>query len=146
MAHPIRPESYISMDNFYTSTVYTKGAEVVRMYRTLLGETGFKNGLRLYFDRHDGSAVTCDDFRMAMSDANKVDLGQFERWYNQAGTPLLTVKEEYDAHARKYTLTLAQHTPSTPGQAAESKLPLVIPVVTGLLSRKTGKGRVYMCL
>lgn len=80
MSHPIRPESYISMDNFYTGTVYIKGAEVVRMYRTILGEEGFKKGMKLYFDRHDGGAVTCDDFRAAMADANEMNLDQFERW------------------------------------------------------------------
>ena len=90
MAHPIRPESYIAMDNFYTVTVYNKGAEVIRMYQTLLGADGFRKGMDLYFERHDGQAVTCDDFRAAMADANNVDLTQFERWYTQAGTPTLT--------------------------------------------------------
>jgi aminopeptidase N len=80
MSHPIRPETYISMDNFYTGTVYVKGAEVVRMYRTILGEAGFKKGMALYFQRHDGGAVTCDDFRAAMADATGVNLDQFERW------------------------------------------------------------------
>src|SRR5262245_19049850 len=86
MAHPIRPESYISIDNFYTTTVYEKGAEVVRMYRTLLGPPGFRRGMDLYFRRHDGHAVTCDDFRAAMADANAADLTQFERWYTRRGT------------------------------------------------------------
>jgi len=90
MKHPIRPESYISMDNFYTATVYSKGAEVIRMYSTLLSEEGFRKGMDLYFERHDGNAVTCDDFRMAMADANDVDLTQFARWYSTPGTP--TVK------------------------------------------------------
>merc|ERR1719456_1774367 len=96
MAHPIRPDSYIKMDNFYTVTVYEKGAEVVRMYRTLLGVDGFRKGMNLYFERHDGQAVTCDDFRAAMADANNVDLTQFERWYLQAGTPTVTATGEYD--------------------------------------------------
>lgn len=139
MSHPIRPESYISMDNFYTSTVYNKGAEVVRIYKTLLGESGFKKGLKLYFQRHDGSAVTCDDFRAAMADANSVDLSQLDLWYSQAGTPILSVSESYDERSKKYKLTLKQRTPATPGQPAESKKPLLMPVVVGLLSRKTGK-------
>lgn len=139
MSHPIRPESYISMDNFYTGTVYIKGAEVVRLYRTLLGEEGFKKGMKLYFERHDGAAVTCDDFRAAMADANGVDLSQLERWYSQAGTPIVDVSQSYDAATKTYTLTLSQHTPSTPGQPEASKLPLMIPVVCGLLSPTTGK-------
>jgi aminopeptidase N len=92
MAHPIRPESYISMDNFYTTTVYEKGAEVVRLYDTLLGPEGFRRGMDLYFERHDGQAVTCDDFRAAMADANGLDLGSFERWYAQAGTPTVEAR------------------------------------------------------
>lgn len=83
MAHPVRPDSYIKMDNFYTVTVYNKGAEVVRMYHTLLGASGFRKGMDLYFERHDGGAVTCDDFLAAMADANDIDLTQFERWYSQ---------------------------------------------------------------
>ena len=140
MAHPIRPESYISMDNFYTATVYSKGAEVVRMYRTILGEAGFKKGMKLYFERHDGDAVTCDDFRAAMSDANNVDLTQFERWYTQAGTPTVHVKSSYDAAAKKLSLTLKQVPPTTPGpgQKAEEKKPWHIPVTIGLLSAQSG--------
>ena len=139
MAHPIRPESYISMDNFYTATVYSKGAEVVRMYRTILGEAGFKKGMKLYFERHDGDAVTCDDFRAAMSDANNVDLTQFERWYTQAGTPTVHVKSNYDAAAKKLSLTLKQVPPTTPGpgQKAEEKK-RHIPVTIGLLSAQSG--------
>jgi len=131
MAHPIRPESYIAMDNFYTVTVYNKGAEVIRMYRTLLGADGFRKGMDLYFERHDGEAVTCDDFRAAMADANGVDLTQFERWYTQAGTPTVSAKGEYDATAKKYTLTLSQKTAATPGQP--TKEPFFIPVQTALL-------------
>ena len=138
MAHPIRPESYISMDNFYTGTVYVKGAEVVRMYATLLGEEGFKKGMKLYFQRHDGGAVTCDDFRAAMADATGTDLTQFEKWYSQAGTPIVDVVQKYDAAAKTFTLSFKQHTPSTPGQPQESKQPLMIPIVTGLLSATTG--------
>jgi len=132
MAHPIRPESYIAMDNFYTVTVYNKGAEVIRMYKTLLGEAGFRKGTDLYFERHDGSAVTCDDFRAAMADANGRDLSQFERWYDQAGTPTVSASGTYDAEKRRYTLTLSQSTPPTPGQP--SKRPFHIPVTVGLLA------------
>ena len=108
MAHPIRPESYIAMDNFYTSTVYIKGAEVVRMYHTLLGADGFRKGMDLYFERHDGQAVTCDDFRAAMADANGKDLGRFERWYTQAGTPVLEAEGAHDPARGIYRLTLRQ--------------------------------------
>jgi len=96
MAHPVRPESYVEINNFYTATVYNKGAEVIRMYRTLLGEKGFMDGVRLYLERHDGQAVTTDDFLAAMADANQADLDQFRRWYSQAGTPLVDVRGEYD--------------------------------------------------
>lgn len=133
-AHAIRPESYMKMDNFYTSTVYEKGAEVIRMYHTLLGTEGFRKGMDLYFERHDGSAVTCDDFRAAMSDANGgKDFGQFERWYLQAGTPVVEAKGVYDAAKKTYSLTLSQHTAGTVGQP--SKLPFHIPVRVGLLGR-----------
>jgi len=138
MAHPIRPDSYISMDNFYTATVYDKGAEVIRMYATLLGEAGFRRGMDLYFDRHDGQAVTCDDFRAAMSDANDRDLTQFERWYLQAGTPRLRAVGEYDSKARRYVLTLSQDYPETAFEitGAEERKPLHLPVAVGLLDRK----------
>ncbi|QAU35509.1 aminopeptidase N [Janthinobacterium sp. 17J80-10] len=131
MAHPVRPDSYIEINNFYTVTVYEKGAEVVRMYQTLLGRDGFNRGMELYFQRHDGQAVTCDDFRAAMADANRRDLSQFERWYSQAGTPHVSATGEYDAHEKTYTLTLAQSCKPTPGQ--EEKLPFHIPVAVGLL-------------
>ena len=108
MAHPIRPESYIEMNNFYTVSVYNKGAEVIRMFQTLLSKAGFRKGMDLYFKRHDGQAVTCDDFRAAMADANDVDLDQFERWYDQAGTPLLGFNGEYDADAKTYNVQLSQ--------------------------------------
>mmetsp|Transcript_39261 Transcript_39261/g.39971 ORF Transcript_39261/g.39971 Transcript_39261/m.39971 type:complete len:613 (+) Transcript_39261:3-1841(+) len=142
MAHPIRPESYVSMDNFYTGTVYSKGAEVVRMYRTMLGVEGFKKGMKLYFERHDGTAVTCDDFRAAMADANNVDLTQFERWYSQAGTPILDASTTYNSDTKTFSITLKQHTPSTPGQSQESKLPQVIPVEIGLFSAENGQSLV----
>ncbi len=136
MAHPIRPESYIEMNNFYTATVYDKGAEVIGMYRTLLGTEGFKKGMRLYFERHDGCAVTCDDFRRAMADACGVDLEQFERWYDQAGTPVVEACGEYDGEAGTYTLRLRQHCPPDPGRTV--KEPFHIPIRMGLLDRDGG--------
>jgi aminopeptidase N len=131
MAHPVRPESYMEISNFYTLTVYEKGSEVVRMIRTLVGDAGFRQGSDLYFERHDGFAATCDDFIKAMEDANGVDLSQFKRWYSQGGTPRLAVSEAYDAAARTYSLTFRQSCPATPGQ--RDKQPLVIPVELGLL-------------
>ncbi|MEW5309288.1 MAG: hypothetical protein WDW38_001184 [Sanguina aurantia] len=131
MAHPIRPESYIKMDNFYTLTVYEKGAEVVRLYDTLLGKDGFRKGMDLYFQRHDGCAVTCDDFRAAMADANGADLSQMARWYYTAGTPVVKVSTAYDAAARTFSISASQSTPPTPGQ--EHKEALLIPIAVGLL-------------
>jgi len=133
MAHPIRPESYIAMDNFYTVTVYNKGAEVIRMYRTLLGWETYRKGMDLYFERHDGQAVTCDDFRQAMADASGRDLTQFERWYLQAGTPTVTASSVFDESSGTFSLTLSQSTPPTPGQ--DEKLPFHIPVEVGLLGK-----------
>jgi aminopeptidase N len=133
MAHPVRPDQYLEISNFYTATVYEKGAEVIRMLHTLLGEQGFRRGMDLYFARHDGQAVTCDDFVQAMQDASGVELDLFRRWYAQAGTPELAARGAYDAQARSYTLTFTQRTPPTPGQP--DKLPLHIPVRLGLLSR-----------
>jgi len=132
MAHPVRPDSYVEINNFYTLTIYEKGAEVVRMMQTLLGREGFRRGMDLYFSRHDGQAVTCDDFRAAMSDANQRDLSQFERWYSQAGTPRIKVSSHHDAAAQTCTLTMTQRCPSTPGQ--DHKLPMHIPVAVGLLN------------
>ncbi|MCU1732862.1 MULTISPECIES: aminopeptidase N [unclassified Pseudomonas] len=131
MAHAVRPDSFIEISNFYTLTVYEKGSEVVRMVRTLLGAEGFRKGSDLYFERHDGQAVTCDDFIKAMEDANGVDLTQFKRWYSQAGTPRLAVSESYDAAARTYSLTFRQSCPETPDKV--EKKPFVIPVELGLL-------------
>jgi aminopeptidase N len=133
MAHPVRPDSFVEINNFYTVTVYEKGAEVVRMYQTLLGRQGFREGMDLYFARHDGQAVTCDDFRMAMADANGRDLTQFERWYSQAGTPIVQAETRYDEAARTYELRLIQTCPATPGQP--EKLPFHIPVAVGLLGQ-----------
>ena len=131
MAHPVRPDSFVEINNFYTVTVYEKGAEVVRMYQTLLGREGFRKGMDLYFERHDEQAVTCDDFRNAMADAGGRDLAQFERWYSQAGTPVVRAESRYDADAKTYELTLSQSCPPTPGQ--ERKEPFHIPVAFGLL-------------
>ena len=133
MAHPIRPDAYIEINNFYTLTVYEKGAEVVRMIHTLVGAEGFRKGSDLYFERHDGQAVTCDDFIKAMEAANAVDLSQFRRWYEQAGTPVLSVKQYYDTAANTLTLTINQHCPETPGQTV--KEPLHIPVTVGLINK-----------
>ena len=111
----MRPASYMKIDNFYTLTVYEKGSEVIRMYHTLLGEAGFRAGTDLYFQRHDGQAVTCDDFFQAMSDANPgCDIGALKNWYSQAGTPTVICERAYDADAKTYSLTLTQVLPSTP--------------------------------
>ncbi len=130
-AHPVRPDSYIEINNFYTVTVYEKGAEVVRMIHTLLGPEGFRKGMDLYVERHDGQAVTCDDFVAAMQDASGVDLTRFKRWYAQAGTPRVTADWTYDEAGRRLTLDLTQATSPTPGQA--EKQPVVIPVRTALI-------------
>ncbi len=137
MAHPVRPDSYIEINNFYTVTVYEKGAEVVRMMQTLVGREGFAKGMTLYFERHDGQAVTCDDFAQAIADANPASelarlLPQFKRWYAQAGTPRVHAQGSFDAAARTYTLTLTQSCAPTHGQ--DHKEPFVIPVSLGLLS------------
>jgi len=132
MAHPVRPASYIEINNFYTSTVYEKGAELVRMIHTLIGAGNFRKGMDLYFARHDGQAVTCDDFVQAMADASGADLSQFKRWYDQAGTPVLDVEAEFDAAQKRYTLTVKQSCPPTPGQ--EEKLPFHIPLAVGLVA------------
>ena len=137
MAHPVRPDSYLEINNFYTPTVYEKGAEVVRMMHTLVGREGFTRGLALYFQRHDGQAVTCDDFAQAIADANPGSelssrLDSFKRWYAQAGTPRVTARGAYDAESRRYTLTLGQHSEPSPGQPV--KQPFVVPVMMGLLA------------
>ncbi|MBN8486556.1 MAG: aminopeptidase N [Burkholderiales bacterium] len=138
MAHPVRPDAYQAIDNFYTPTIYEKGAEVVRMMHTLVGRAGFAAGMKLYFQRHDGQAVTCDDFAQAIADANPgstlaAQLDVFKRWYSQAGTPRLQARGSWDAAGASYTLTLRQHTPATPGQSA--KLPQLLPVRMGLVGR-----------
>ncbi|MFZ3125874.1 MAG: aminopeptidase N [Acidovorax sp.] len=141
MAHPVRPDSYIEINNFYTVTIYEKGAEVVRMQHNLVGREGFALGLKLYFKRHDGQAVTCDDFVQAVADANPQSplaqhLPQFKRWYSQAGTPRVRATGRYDAATRSYALTLSQSCAPTPGQP--EKLPFVIPVELGLMDAATG--------
>jgi aminopeptidase N len=125
MAHPIRPDKVIEMNNFYTLTVYEKGSEVIRMLHTLLGEENFQKGMQLYFERHDGSAATCDDFVQSMEDASNVDLSHFRRWYSQAGTPVVSVRDDYNPETEQYTLTISQVTPPTAEQ--QEKQPLHIP-------------------
>lgn len=131
MAHPVQPDSFIEISNFYTMTIYEKGAEVVRMIHTIVGAEGFRNGSDLYFARHDGQAVTIHEFVGAMEDANGVDLTLFKRWYKQAGTPVVTVDTQYDAAKQTFTLNLKQHIPATPGQT--HKQPMWIPIKLGLL-------------
>jgi aminopeptidase N len=133
MSHPIQPDSYQEINNFYTVTVYNKGAEVIRMIHTLLGEDKFRLGMDLYFERHDGQAITTEEFVKAMEDASGIDLKQFRRWYKQAGTPELSVADEYDSDQKIYTLHLSQSTPETPGQT--SKLPFHIPVKLSLMTQ-----------
>ncbi|OXY82490.1 aminopeptidase N [Oceanimonas doudoroffii] len=134
MAHPIRPDAVIEMNNFYTLTVYEKGSEVIRMLHTLLGEQAFQVGLALYLRRHDGEAATCDDFVAAMSEASGRDLTRFKRWYGQSGTPVLTVRDSYDADSGRYTLSVRQHTPPTREQP--EKLPLHIPLSMALYTEQ----------
>ncbi|MEK8029269.1 aminopeptidase N [Ideonella sp. DXS29W] len=142
MAHPVRPDAYQAIDNFYTSTVYEKGAEVVRMMHTLVGREGFAKGMSLYFQRHDGQAVTCDDFAQAIADANPdsalaVNLALFKRWYSQSGTPHLSARGQYDTAASTFTLELSQANPVTAAQP--NKLPQLIPVAMGLVGRHSGQ-------
>jgi len=131
MAHPIRPASYMEINNFYTVTVYEKGAEVVRLYQALLGKDGFRRGMDLYFERHDGQAVTTEDFLAAMADANHTDLSHMQRWYDQAGTPTLSISMDYDAKLQTCTLHCTQSCPATPECA--DKAPFLIPLTLGLL-------------
>ncbi|HML10124.1 MAG TPA: aminopeptidase N, partial [Stellaceae bacterium] len=131
LAHPVQPQSYLRIDNFYTATVYNKGAELIRMMHTLLGRDGFRKGMDLYIRRHDNSAATIPDFVSAMQDASGVDLSEFSRWYHQAGTPEITVEDHYDAASKSFELTVSQKTPPTPGQP--DKQPVPIPIRVGLL-------------
>ncbi len=132
-AHPVRPTSYLTIDNFYTATVYSKGAELCRMLHTILGDRRWQTGMALYVKRHDGSAATCDDFLAAMADANRIDLSQFKLWYSQAGTPQLKVTGKYNAKQQTYQLQIKQSCPPTPGQS--KKAPLHIPFAIGLLDK-----------
>ena len=132
MAHPVRPASYMEINNFYTLTVYEKGAEIVRMYQTIFGIDGFRKGMDLYFKRHDGQAVTTDDFAAAMADANDADLTQFKLWYSQAGTPVVKVKDNWDANTNYYKLVCEQSCPATP--ESSEKQPFVIPIKTSLIN------------
>jgi aminopeptidase N len=136
MAHPVRPASFIEISNFYTVTIYEKGAEVVGMIKTIVGDEGFRKGTDLYFDRHDGQAVTTDDFVQAMEDANGVDLNQFKRWYSQAGTPEVVIDGQYDDFNNTYSLTVSQSCPATPDQT--DKKAFHIPLAVGLLDQKGG--------
>ena len=131
MAHPVRPEKYIEINNFYTVTIYNKGAEVIRMMHTLLGAEAYRAGMDLYFKRHDGEAVTTDEFVAAMEDASGIDLQQFRRWYSQAGTPTLKITDDYDTGNQTYTLNVEQSCPASPDQP--HKLPFHIPLAVGLL-------------
>ncbi len=133
MAHPIRPDSYQEIDNFYTMTVYEKGAEVIRMLQTLLGKEGFKKGMDRYVELFDESAITCDDFIRAMAEANGVDLSTFSLWWSQAGTPRVSVETSWDQEHSTFTIRASQATPATPGQS--EKYPLVIPILVGLIGR-----------
>ena len=137
LAHPIRPSSFVEINNFYTATVYEKGAEVIRMMERILGRDGFRKGMDLYFERHDGEAVTCEDFVAAMADANSADLEHFKLWYSQAGTPVVTAVGVYDAETRTYELSLAQETTPTPGQ--DEKGALHIPFEVGLIGPNGGE-------
>ena len=132
MAHPVRPESYMEISNFYTATVYNKGAEVVRMIHTLIGREAFRQGMDLYFERHDGQAVCTEDFVAAMENASGYDLTQFKLWYGQAGTPTIRVRDSYDASAKRYSLHFEQSTPATPEN--EIKQPFHIPIALGFLA------------
>ncbi len=131
LAHPVQPTSYMAIDNFYTSTIYNKGAEVIRMMATIIGRPAFRRGMDLYFVRHDNAAVTINDFVQAMQDASGVDLERFKLWYHQAGTPEVSIEDSYDPETKRYSLTVRQSTPPTPGQP--DKQPLVVPVAMGLL-------------
>jgi aminopeptidase N len=137
MAHPVRPASYMEISNFYTTTVYEKGAEVVRMIHTLIGVHNFRKGMDLYFQRHDGQAVRTEEFAQAMQDASGTDLSQFKRWYEQAGTPRLDIAADYDAAGHRYTLTVKQSCPATPGQP--DKQPFHIPFAVGLVAADGGE-------
>src|SRR5690606_24958594 len=131
LAHPPRPDQYREINNFYTATVYEKGAEIVRMLATLLGDDGFRKGMDRYFERHDGQATTIEAFLACFEEANDVDLKHFGQWYLQAGTPVVTVADHYDAEAKVYSLTISQKVDPTPNQP--NKQPMVLPIKFGLV-------------
>jgi len=137
LAHPVRPESYLEIANFYTATIYNKGAEVIRMMATMLGAERFRAGTDLYFDRFDGTAATCEDFVACMEEAGGIDLQQFRRWYSEAGTPRVTASLRYDSDAARATLTLSQRTPPTPGQ--RDKPPMLLPLRLKLFGADTAR-------
>jgi aminopeptidase N len=136
LAHPVRPDNYIEIANFYTATVYNKGAELIRMMRTILGDAAYRRGTDLYFSRHDGEAATCDDFVAALEEASGTDLTQFKLWYSQAGTPRVSARLDHDSTTARATLHLTQAIPDTPGQTGKS--PMVIPLRTALIGRESG--------
>src|SRR5262249_19517438 len=136
LAHPVRPDSYIEIGNFYTATVYNKGAEVIRMLATVLGREKFRAGTDLYFSRHDGEAATCDDFVQALEDGSGVDLTPFKIWYSQAGTPKIKARLDYDAAGKTATLHLEQHVDPTPGQPV--KAPMPIPLKAAIIGETSG--------
>jgi aminopeptidase N len=140
-AHPVRPESCLAVDNFFTMTIYEKGAELIRMMQTTVGRKGFRRGMDLYFERHDGQAVSTDDFAAAIAEANQADFSQLKRWYSQAGTPVVRVQEQYDQASQEYRVTLSQSCPSTPGQP--EKAPFQIPIRLGFLD---SSGRELPCV
>jgi aminopeptidase N len=136
LAHSVRPDSYVEINNFYTATIYEKGAELIRMLKTLIGSKAFRQGMDIYFEKYDGQAVTTDEFVLSMSEASGMDLSQFKLWYSQAGTPELSIEESFDPKQNLYRLTLSQFCPDTPSQT--NKLPMLIPVAIGLLDPETG--------
>src|SRR5439155_238510 len=137
LAHAVRRDSYIEIGNFYTTTIYNKGAEVIRMFHTVLGPEKFRKGTDLYFDRHDGEAATCDDFVKALEDGSGVDLSAFKIWYSQAGTPKVRARLEHDAVAKTATLHLVQHEDPTPGQPIKQPMPIPLKAEAILLPSDT---------
>ena len=136
LAHPVRPDSYIEISNFYTATIYNKGAELIRMFHTVLGPEKFRAGTDLYFERHDGEAATCDDFVKALEDGSGVDLSRFKIWYSQAGTPQVGARLDYDPEGQTATLRLDQRIAPTPGEP--NKKPMPIPLRTALIGEDSG--------
>ncbi len=136
LAHNVRPEVYHEINNFYTATVYQKGAEVIRMLKTLIGAEAFRRGMDLYFERCDGTAATIEDFLACFEASSGRDLAEFKRWYRQAGTPVLTFRTAYDEAAATFTVEISQALAPTPGQ--EKKLPMTMPIALGLVDADGG--------